>query len=598
MDDVKPDVQKWHDEIKRGVESRKKHARAADWGTWEDYYHGRHPNATLTMNYAYALIRGTIPRVYFRNPSVTVTARSPERTAHARVAQHLSNYLVKAMGLKATLKRGVLDTSLYGIGVYKLGYDSEFGFRPQDLIQNELGAGETLAGRDGQMRKIEYNANVRSGMPWALRCSPHDILVDPACTDPQLRDARWVAHRVRRRRIDAEKDERWNVKGVSSTHVDVDYTDPNKPRDYMHNESANPESDWIEAWEITDRREERVLVVSTDHGKFIRNDPDSLLADGLNYVATVFNHRENTCWGISDMESLHQQQVELNTIRMRQKQLVAFSLIRFLVKKGAMAPEQMEKLMKGDPMAWLEVNDGESLSEIISQLNVQFPAELSGWGEQIQMDMRELHGMGRNQIGEYNRRGDRTATEASIVQQNTEIRTDERRDVMSDAVVEIIEKSLQMCYRYWNKPQVARVVGPDGMYYWVEYTGSEIRGDYDFVVEADEALPVNRAQRKQEALLLFDRLAQLPPEIVQHSELVRTLFRNFDGIDPDTVLRPAPQQGLMPMGQYAQMWEQQPPQGQVPPELMQQLMAQAQQAQGEPPQSPDMMAGAPMMGGM
>jgi len=170
----------------------------------------------------------------------------------------------------------------------------------------------------------------------------------------------------------------------------------------------------------------------------------------------------------------------------------------------------------------------------------------------------------RSQLGQYNQgaqggAGRATATEAAIVQQNSQIRVDERRDVVGGVYSAVLQRALQMVWLYWNAPQAARVAGPDGLLYWVQFTGRDIRGEYDFEVDAEDAVRMDREIRRAQANDAYDRLIQLPPEMVRHEEVLRQWTEAYEFLDADRLLTaPAGMPGAMPLEAFSGMWEQPP----------------------------------------
>ena len=177
----------WKDRIRQGLAAQEKYGNSKDWEQWERYYLGQYA-APLRMNYNFALARAKVPQVYYRNPRVIPVPRQMGRDAHARVLENVDDWLVQEMALKQQLKLLVLDNFIYGIGILKFGYDSEYGFKPDAALEGELGA-TALSSRNEDLERIEYNANIRAGMPWVLRVAPREFVLDPAALEhysPQL----------------------------------------------------------------------------------------------------------------------------------------------------------------------------------------------------------------------------------------------------------------------------------------------------------------------------------------------------------------------------------------------------------------------------
>ncbi len=606
----------WKQQIARGLEYQRKYGNSDDWKKWDGMYAGVYAGLEYSgtaangrtrphypMNFMFAQFRSLVPQIYFRNPTSSVISRRPGMNPHARVLQTILDWLISEMATKTQLKRAALDTMLYGTGFIKQGYDSEYGTDPNALVsgqfQTEAGdiqlAGESLTQRDPDtFERLEYNATIQPGRPWAVRVHPRDILVDPLTVDPMLDDAQWVIHRVLRRMKDVkadakyEKSDKKDLKPTRSENYSAHdeprlYDDHSTartndgddrigdipPRDPARGKSINNDKDvideWVELWEIHDRKTERVMVLNLDHDKWLRDTHDHLQFDGLPFVPIIFNAHPKSFWGISDAQMLHPQQIELNETRKMQRNYRRASLVRFLLKKGALTPTQIQSFFSDEPNMMLEIS-GEfpNIGEAMQQVQGFMPPDLGLWGGQIMDDMRQILGTGRNQMGQFDNKTHRSATEASIVQANSQIRVDERRDVLADVLSRVLRRSAQMLWKWWDVQQVARVAGPGGQQFWVNYTGQELKGEYDFNIQPDDATPLTNRQRLQDLTQLAQTVApMLQPE--QAQQLVAAILRVADGVDEEEILQvQQPQQDPMSLDQFGG-----------------QLQSQAVQAQGK-----------------
>jgi hypothetical protein len=133
-----------------------------------------------------------------------------------------------------------------------------------------------------------------------------------------------------------------------------------------------------------------------------------------------------------------------------------------------------------------------------------------------------------------------------------------------------------LAQQYMTGTQVARVVGSNAIPLWVQFDRDYIAGEFDFEVEAGSTQPVNESFRRQMALQMVDAMAPFAQAgVIDMGALARHVLQFGFGIKtPEAFLAaPAPQQ--MPQGQPMpeQMGGGMPPQGGLPPELMQALGA-------------------------
>lgn len=578
---AKSDLKMWKDRIRVGVKAQEKYGNSKDWDQWERRYSGDYANTGgLTMNYMFALAHSLIPQTYFRNPAVAVLPRSPDYENAAQVLEEVDNWLIQEMNLKNEFKRGILDIFLCGTAVWKIGYDSEFGWSSDDAIgpvATPMGvldlSDESITDRDEEFRRTEYKAQVRPGMPWVLRVHPKEFIIDPAAT--RIEDAQWAAHRIMRRLSDVQADKKYeHTRDLKPSHMD-EYRSLDEARGIRgevldsaiaEGEDFRPQpmkdDDWIELWEIRDARTKTIKVLSMDHKQWLRDEDDELQIDGLPYVSARFNEHPKSFWGIPDAQVVNPQQLELNEVRQRQQQLRRQAVSRILSKKGALSPESKERWLSEQAEVFVDYeNDADDLTKDIQVIQPTIPVDHAIWADNIIRDMEMLVGFGRNQMGTFARGSQgggsrRTATEASIVQQNAQIRVDERRDAMADVLSQVVRRVNQVIWKFWTTQRVARIRGPEGAFNWVSYTGRELAGEYDYKIEPDDALPMTRERRRQEALQLFQVLVQVPG--INLPELVRGTVKQFEGWNAENLMLPmqAMMQGQQQGGQPGQEEEQ------------------------------------------
>lgn len=568
------ELRHWQQMIGHGLKAREIQAQSKLWPRWDKYYASAHPGYEpsgpgggfgLYANFMFAMIRGMVPRVYFRNPRMIVTSTMPGREGHARIVEHLCNWMIREMGVKQIIKRSILHAALYGTGVIKHGYDSEYAFREIDQIGDidlpssiTRSSDATLTQLDDKLDRIEYDERIQPGRPWIKSVWPENIIFDPTATDPK--EISWIMHRFRRRLKDVKTsayyDNTSSLKANMTAPVaedSFDFTSGDAQPSEGGSRGEPQEEEWVELFEVSDYKSGKVYVLSRDHDSFLRNEDDALQVEGLPYHFTIFNEQPQYAWGISDAFILMPQQMELNDIRNMQQQYRKFNRIIGVIDPGAFDPTEEEKLFSENPVAFLKgKSDGEirDLSKAINFVTKQIPADMAFWGREVINDMQTIYGMGQNQLGQYDKSTRRTATEAGIVAQGSAIRADERRDAIADTLVSIMRKSIQMIFKFWSEPRVAQVIGPEALRFWVKYTGPELRGEYSYRIEPDDTAPMTAAQRRQEAMALFEIARTLPPEMINHPAVLKHLIDQFDSLDSAAVV--AQQQAPNPKVQNLQ----------------------------------------------
>lgn len=542
--ETREEIGKWLERIKLGEDFRRSVAFEEKWKTWKKYYRNEFKKGLLPVNLVFPLIRSLVPRIYFRDPRVIVTPRKERMTYHAKVVESIDNWIVRRLEVKRTFKRIIQNACLYGTGIGKTGMDSEFGYDPEkqramsefeeDMV--EMGAWE----HPEDYYTTEYNQNIVPGLPWYGSVNPRHFVVPFGCED--IRSAPWVAHKIIRHIDDVKGDDKYeNKSGLRPTHS----------MEAFHQESrstrrANPDgAEYVILWEVYDAREKRIKVIAQEHDQYLRNEEDLLQLTGLPFDVVTFNDDDEWFWGISDVQYLEPQQLEINEIRTQYRQQRRNSLAKLLVAQDAISPEDMEKLRSGDIDSIIEVRSN-ALEGVVKELQTHMNNDLLLAGQTIRQDMRETVGFSRNQMGEFDASTRRTATEASIVNEAAMLRVDERRDTAADMYVAAIRRINQLIFSQWTEERVVQVIGPNRMPYWVTYTGEQLAGDYDLQVDPDAAQPMSSQLRKFEALELLKVITSIPPELlvdpmtgqigVNIREVIKNAIEQYGTIDSSRVI--------------------------------------------------------------
>ena len=534
----------WKTEIRMGLRYRHVFGRQQDWQRYKTMYRGFWGAGTVPVNIIYALGRSLIPQIYFRNPRIGVNPKKPGYAMHARVLEQIDNYLIRETGLKNELKSCILDCFLCGRGPGILGYDSEYGYNPNFLSDEYSDLSLTSFGKKGE--KIEYSDNVKPGFPWFMRCNPLDFIV-PWGTS-RWEDARWFGMRKMRLLRDIKEDPKYSnkndLKAPYKTRIDSTEAGAQPQVRSYEDDSQN---EWVELWEIHDKRSGRLFVMSLDHDKFLRDDYDYLQVEGLPAEVLGFNEDPDYFWWTPDCRLVEVQQLEMNDIRTMAKKHRRVALLKVLYDRGMLGKDALSKLLDEDPKAAVEVDAGVNgdVRKAVALFQSHVPPDLGVAAREVREDMREIIGFSRNQMGSFEESsGRRTATEANIVKAASMIRIDERRDIMADYLERIIRKENQFIFDNWSEERLIDIVGENGARYWIRFTGKEIKGEFAYKINPEESIPEDRRTRRSEILEYIQVAAQVPG--VDMKYLLESYAAQFgDWLDP-RLLFPGEGEGRSP----------------------------------------------------
>ena len=520
-------VTHWMEELNAGVEFRKKYSTYNNWPSYRQCYRGNWDEQVVPINKIFSFGRMLMPRIYFRAPRVTVTAIHPEFVVHAKVLESVDNMLIKTILLKEIIKAGSLDSYLCGVGPIKLGYDSEFGFNPEQALND---TGETISqfSTKEDNERIEYNSNIKPGLPWANRVRPDDIIVPWGSDDSH--ELPWIGHCILRPIDDIKQDQKYsNTSELKGTRYPEMLRD-RKGASFKPRRNENKGTVYGELIEVRDVKTKQVMVFSEN--KLLLSAPDELQTDeGLPWEFIVFNPDPEFFWAIPDAHILMPHQEEINECLTQDSQHRRLAMLKFLYKIGAFKPEELEKFLSGEIGMAAGVNaDIENLAAAILPLQTHVPPDF--WREITSHigAMREELGASQNQEGSFSPYHGKTASESMIVAESFGQRVDERRDIVADVIVRIVRKWNQMIFKFWNDEKIIQMVGPEGALDWVQFTGDQLKGDYLLGVDVESSIPITRALKHDMSLELMKVFGG--DELIDQQLLRQIALDNYEVVDP------------------------------------------------------------------
>lgn len=552
---TKVDPQWWMRQARIGLQYRKVAAYEERWNDWRSYYRGHWDEKVMPSNIFFKMIRTTVPRIYFRNPSVSITSRrgGMEGFIFAKLLERTDNKLIKTMRIKENLKRQIQNTWMFGTGVAKLGFGTLFHSTP------EAGNFETEQPYIDQGRnKVEYDFTIQKNMPWYKSCKTNQYIIPAGTTYKE--DARWECFTFSRSLDDVISDPRLkNTDKIKSVSANTNMGFRITPGD-MSYELTRP-VDMVDMYEFRDKKTGKVFILTpqlTDNCLF--ESDDGFLQLGIEVGHTlVFNDDDENFWGVPDSKILEPLQLEKNDIRTTMMYHRRLSILKILAKTGSISREQVGKLLSEDiaAVAWMNGNPNTDIK--IMEVANSIPQGLKEMEAICDQDMRETVGFSRNEFGEFSQGREKpTATEVSRVNASSDIRIDERRDMVADLLVNVVSNANRLIFRHWQKEQVEQIVGPAGLTFWVAFTPAMLgKHNYECNIDPDSAAAETKDMRTQKALILYNTLRTNP--LVDPYKLTSYLLHELHGVAFDDMIAGVPgSAGMTPqnplsIGQFGQV---------------------------------------------
>jgi hypothetical protein len=194
-------------------------------------------------------------------------------------------------------------------------------------------------------------------------------------------------------------------------------------------------------------------------------------------------------------------------------------------------------LLDDDVKAVARVTVGASgdIRKQVAFLQSHVPPDLISYAREVREDVREIVGFSRNQMGSFEESsGRRTAHEAEIVRAASAIRIDERRDIMADHLEAVMRSINQVIFKNWSAERIIDIIGQDGARYWVRFTGEEIKGEFHYTINPEEALPQDQRTRRADAEKFMEVAMKIPGLDMKY--VVQQWSKQFDWIDPKMLL--------------------------------------------------------------
>ena len=525
------DIRDWQNAVESGLRYRKDYGKDQRWETYKSFYRNDFASQTLPINITHSHARTIIPTVYFRNPNIIITSHKGN-FMHARLIESTDNWLLQEMDVKPTIKTMLLDAFLCGKGIGKIGYDSQYGYDPKLQVTFPLDSTLSSFGKKGE--RLEYNINIKPGMPWFERCSPNTIIVPFGSRT--LTELPWIDHVSLRPLRDVLADPKYkNLKDLQGSHMELLFKGREKENFYTELRRSD---EWVEIHEIRDARRGEIMTFVPNYDKWLREpQPDHLQIEGLPFEAIGFDEDPDYFWEIPEAGLIYPQQLEMNETR-RQAQLHRrIALLKFLVDKDKINDIEIEKMLKegGIPVCKVEGDPRTAVQAVQPHV----PPDLATWVELIRKDVRELLGYSRNEMGEFEGGSRRTATEAGIVHTGAQIRISEKQDALADMLVRMIRKVNQVIFSLWSTPHVVQLVGMDGAVHWVQYQKEDIVGEYSLKVDVESMSPVTTALQRKEIIEVLTAIGKHPNVNVDY--FLRLLLRQYPWLDVMQALPQAPE---------------------------------------------------------
>lgn len=579
----------WESRKEQGISARKN--AAINWDEALRYYDndqmshrssgsqinsGNRPGTRLTdawqetENVVFSNCSIMVPMLYAKNPQITVTHTNDEIAERGRVVERVMNALIAqknspGLNFKPKARRAVLLALLTNSAFIKIGYtdkqdSSEQAIKELQQLSQELEKAtkkKDVLAIEGKISALEEKISMLTPSgPWCKVITPHRIVVDPISIEPDLSDANWCMEwdYLPTDYLNAVYGSKQGneIKSIyEPTHVMKSGTDNdtienqvnsfsifNEATDAQANGYENPDAYkaacHTKVWYIWDRVTRRVLMYADNNWKWpvwVWDDPLQL-PRFFPYFKLWFHEAINTNSPKGEVTYYLDQQDAINEIHSEIRRGRQWAKRNVFFNKNLINQTDVELVLKGDDgtARGIDVPEGQKIEDCIFSFvppGLKMPEFFSPDSKFAAIN--RITGINDAMRGAQFKTNT-TNKAIENYQANTDIRVDERTDLIEDFIAEIIWNIAILCLMRYDAEDVVPIAGADFAQHWKKITDPrDFETNFALRVEGGSTAKPNSREKKKQALEIAQVLGQFanaaPATILV---MVKTLERAFD----------------------------------------------------------------------
>jgi hypothetical protein len=563
-------------------------------------YRGQAVGDRLLVNIAFSTINTLAPSVAIGRPKINVNPRRPEDGDKAVVTESIINYWWQHYECQPQFQLAVKDYLILGHGWVKTGYRFVEEAKTKDIEDSADEAADPKKPTDD----VESDFIIREDRPFLERVDPFDMFVDPDATS--MDNARWIAQRTRRPIKDIKNDQRYDFSarkevGPSSYQR---YGDINTTPNFYTTNSYGEEDAYADIFEYYDIDTGEMSVFSDSGDKFLIKPIKMPYVFGHPFFMLRNYDIPGFFYPMGELEAIEPLQYELNETRTQMMNHRKRYSRKWLALESAFDDFGRQMLASDDDNVIVPVKGSENLNNVVVPMPALInPPEFYNQSALIQNDIDRVSGVSEYQRGAIPETT-RTAREASIIAEAGNARVAEKLVNIENAIARCAANLIMLAQQYLTGEQTVRIVGTEAAPVWLTFDRDYIAGEFDYSVEAGSTAPRNEAFRRDMALQVVSAMAPFAQAgLVNMGKLAEYVLGTGFGIKNASAFLTQPQAPEAPEGMSP---DQQALEGQgLPPGMTPDQMALGQEPQlppglipGAPLQGPGGEVGAPPMGAL
>lgn len=557
-----------------------------------------------TENVVFANCSTMVPMLYAKNPTIATTSENDALSDLCKAVTKLGNKLMSmksspGLNFKVKARRMVLTCLLTNAAYIKIGWTQKEDSSAAALTELENLAQQlaTATSRkqimelEGQVMALEEKVSLLSPSgPWCRNLTPDRIVRDPTALTPDLTEDNWVMEwdmlpTSYINAVYASKEDDQYKSVYEPTHIlnrstssDGSGDNIDGPLDetvnnfvaiqtnagleagaYGYNNVASfKAAQYTKIWYVWDKVTRRVYMYADNAWKWpiwVWDDPLKL-PRFFPYFMLWFHESTNTNAPKGEVTYYLDQQDAINEISDEERRARAWARRNVFYNKDKISQDDVEKVLSGpDGTArGVSVPEDQKLSDVV----FSFPTPATKFPELFNKDSKfaainRLTGISDAMRGAQFKTNT-TNKAIDFYNSAVEVRSDEKIDLIEDAIADIIWNVIMLCLMNWEAEDVAPLVGEECAGYWQRVLDNRMFDTMLNVrVEGGSTGKPNSREMKQQAVQLGQVLGQFanaaPATILVMLRMFERAFTEFVIDDKDwKLIEQTMMQSLMKAG--------------------------------------------------
>ena len=505
-------------EINSGLSYRKLFGLDQTWLDIEAKFYSVSVNTDTAQNIIQSKGDALISALSYPDVTPMVRGLNEESSKNAPMVEAWGDRMLGVMGVAEQMEDALTHAYLFGVGLLKLGFDSEFGYDPEMKL-GALGGTVSQFASDGRALESGY---AKIGQPWCKAIDPRSVIVPWGTKN--LAEATQIWHEVIRHIDDVKADAKYkNTVGLTATlsRKDVELS-VGKPKETVEQSTETQddtiEKEYIKIWEGMIRNTRKIVAVAlTGEGKavLIRDEINSnQIGSRLPWVEVRLTLRSRAFWTTPLAFYISPHQNELNDIHWQAKEQRRASVLKLVFRKNALDDAAKANLASAQPALFIEVDEGTTdLSDTFAFIgfNNNINTLLHEEEQHIVSNARDCIGISQGMAGEYPDKNRRPAAETNAVEQGAGMRLGRRQKGLQRSWAEVFKTVLGICAAHWGPSQSVEYMTAEGAKAWGRVTQEVLtKGSYAYEVRFSPQHAPTPKSRLQEAVGLYQAFAGNP----------------------------------------------------------------------------------------